>query len=149
MEGVTGFHLLPHLGLFVTDEGRPRGVPDWARGTLELLVEPTLVHLDTRESDNHAGVSTLIRWVFAGHGRARPYLEAGGGLLVGESGIPQTHCDVLFALQAGAGVLLFYSDRHAVTLGYRFHHISNGSRCAGNFGLNSAAFSVGVSTFFP
>ena len=32
-EGITGFHLLPHLGVFVTDEHGPR----WGRGSLELL----------------------------------------------------------------------------------------------------------------
>ena len=149
VEGVTGFHLLPHYGVFVTEEWGPRWAPDWLRGSLELLAEPTWLHLDTRESDNHAGLSTLARWVFAGEGRVRPYVEAGGGVLVGESGIQQTNCDVLFVLETGAGVLLFYSDRNAVTLGYRFHHISNGSRCAGNFGLNSAVFSLGLSAFFP
>jgi hypothetical protein len=149
VSGVTGFHLVPHYGVFLTEPGGPAWAPDWLGGSLQVLAEPTFVHLDTRESDNHLGVSALARWVFAGGGLVRPYVEAGGGILFGESGIQQTNCEILFALEAGAGVLLFYSERNAVTLGTRFHHISNGSRCAGNFSLNSAVFTLGLSTFFP
>ena len=112
-----------------------------------MLAEPTWVHLDTADSDNHMGVSALARWVFAG-GAVRPYVEVGGGFLFGESGIQQTNCEILFVLEAGAGVLLFYSERNAVALGTRFHHISNGGRCAGNFSLNSGVFSLGLSAFF-
>jgi opacity protein-like surface antigen len=149
VEGITGFHLLPHYGVFVTEEWGPRWAPDWTRGTLEVIAEPTFVHLDTRESDNHGGLNLLGRWVFAASGRWRAYVEAGAGLLVGESGIEQTDCAVLFTLHAGAGVLFFLTDRNALSLGYRFHHISNSSACDGNFSLNSAVFSIGLSTFFP
>jgi len=148
-EGVTGFHLLPHYGVFVTDEWGPGWGPDWARGTLELIAEPTLMHLDTPKSDNHGGLTGLARWVFAGQGRVRAYVEVGGGLLIGTSGIQQTDCGSLFTIQAGAGLLFFLSDKDAVSLGYRYHHISNGSICAGNFDLNSAVFTIGLSTFFP
>ena len=143
-EGITGFQLLPHLGLFVTDEHGPR----WVRGSLELLAEPTVLHLDARESTTHVGLSALARWVFAGEGWVRWYLEAGLGLIVGESGLPQTNCDANFILQAGAGVLLFWSETYAVNLGYRFHHISNGAVCFPNPGLNSAVFTLGLSAFF-
>jgi lipid A 3-O-deacylase len=148
VSGVSGFHLLPHYGVFVTDEG-PGWAPVWLRGTLELIAEPTFIHLDTRESDNHGGVTALARWVFATEGIVRPYAEAGAGLLFGRSGIPQTDCEILFTLHAGAGILLFVTERNAVTLGTRFHHVSNGSACNGNFSLNSAVFMLGVSTFFP
>lgn len=148
-DGVTGFHVLPHYGVFVTEEWGPAWAPDWVRGALELVAEPTFLHLNTEESDNHGGLTGLARWVFAGRGRVRAYVEAGGGVLVGESGIEQTDCALLFTLQAGAGLLFFVSDRDAVSLGYRFHHISNGSLCDGNFSLNSAVFTLGLSTFFP
>jgi lipid A 3-O-deacylase len=143
-EGITGFQLVPHLGLFVTDEHGPR----WLRGSLELLAEPTWLHLDTRESTNQVGLSALTRWVFAGEGRVRWYAEAGAGLITGESGIPQANCDANFILQAGAGVLLFWSETYAVNLGYRFHHISNGSVCTPNPSLNSAVLILGLSAFF-
>jgi hypothetical protein len=149
VSGITGFHLLPHYGIFMTDESGPGWAPDWTRGTLELIAEPTFVHLDTRESDNHGGLNLLGRWVFAASGRWRAYVEAGGGVLVGESGIEQTDCGVLFTIHAGTGLLFFLTSKNAVSLGSRFHHISNGSTCNGNFSLNSAVFTLGLSTFFP
>jgi len=141
---VSGFQLVPHLGLFVTDDHGPW----WLRGSLELLAEPTYIHLDTPESDNHAGLSVLGRWVFAGNGRVRWYVEAGGGVVAGESGIPQTICNPSFLVQGGAGVLLFWSDASAVNVGSRFQHLSNASVCSLNPGLNSAVFLIGLSTFF-
>jgi hypothetical protein len=149
IEGVTGFQLLPHVGLFVTEEWGPGWAPDWLRGTLEVIAEPQWVHEDTRESDNHAGLALGARWVFAAAGRWRGYVEGGVGMLAGESGIPQTSCDVLFVLQAGAGAIYFVTERQAITFGYRLHHISNGGLCAGNLGLNSSVFTFGLSTFFP
>jgi hypothetical protein len=149
IEGVTGYQLLPHVGLFVTEEWGPRWAPDWLRGTLEVIAEPQWVHVDSRESDNHGGMALGARWVFAAAGRWRGYVEGGGGLLVGESGLPQTDCDVLFVLQAGFGAIYFVTELQAITFGYRLHHISNGSLCAGNLGLNNSVFTFGFSTFIP
>ena len=40
---VTGLELLPHVGYVVSDAMGP----GWLRGNLELLLEPTLIHLGT------------------------------------------------------------------------------------------------------
>ncbi|HEV8307559.1 MAG TPA: acyloxyacyl hydrolase [Methylomirabilota bacterium] len=143
--GISGFQVLPHLGLFVTDEWGP----GWARGNLELIAEPTFLHLDTRKSTNHVGASGIARWVLTGSGRVRSYVELGVGLIVGESGIPQTTCDPTFVLQAGVGALFFFSPMDAVTLGYRFQHLSNAAVCTPNPGFNSSVFILGLSHFFP
>ena len=54
-----------------------------------------------------------------------------------------------FLVQAGAGAMLFVSDRTAFTAAYRYQHISNGDRCSPNIGINSSAAVVGISYFFP
>ena len=54
-----------------------------------------------------------------------------------------------FLVQAGAGAMLFVSDRAALTAAYRYQHISNGDRCSTNIGINSSAVVVGISSFFP
>jgi hypothetical protein len=148
-EGYTGYQLLPHFGLFVTEEWGPRWAPDWLRGSLEVIVEPQWVHVDKSESDNHGGLALGARWVFAAMGRWRAYVEGGGGLLVGESGLPQTDCEQLFVLQAGFGGIYFITERQSITFGYRLHHISNGGICAGNLSLNNSVFTFGFSTFLP
>jgi hypothetical protein len=143
-ETVTSFQLLPHLGYFVTGEGG-EGV---MRGNLEILVEPALVHLDAAKSATVVGVAVLPRWVFAASPRIRPYLEAGGGVLLGQVDLPQTNCDVNFLLEAGRGAMLFMTERTALTLGARVSHMSNADRCSRNHGLNSVIGLVGISYFF-
>jgi Lipid A 3-O-deacylase (PagL) len=144
LETVTSFHLLPHLGYFVTDEvGRAA-----LRGNLEILVEPTLGYLDASTSATVVGVAVLPRWVFAGSPRVRPYLEAGAGILVGQIDLRQTNCDVNFILEGGGGAMVFMTDRVALTLGARLQHVSNADRCSQNEGLNSVFGLVGISYFF-
>ncbi len=145
-ESVDGFQLLPHVGVFLTDEHGPEGI----RGNFELLAEPTLVHLwSESESATAVGLSALGRWVFATRWAIRPYVEVGVGVLGGRLDFRQTNCDVNYVIEGGPGLLWFVSERAAVTAGFRFQHISNNGACDKNLGLNSALFTVGISYFFP
>lgn len=146
VRAVQGVHLLPHVGYVLSDPVGP--VP--VRGSFQLLAEPTLIHLDGKDdSPTVVGLAGLGRWVFATGPRVRPFIEAGVGILGGETGLRQTSCDVNFILQGGAGLLFFLGDKTAVTAGYRFHHVSNADGCDTNLGLNSSLFILGVSRFFP
>ena len=146
VESVDGFQFLPHFGYFLTDEHGPAGL----RGNFELLAEPTLVHLTSKsQSGTAVGFSALGRWVFATEWIARPYLEVGLGILAGQLDFRQTNCDVNYVIEGGPGVLVFLSERAAVTAGYRFQHLSNGGACDKNLGLNSSLFMVGLTYFFP
>ena len=141
---VTGYQLLPHLGYVVTD---PAG-SGWVRGNLELLMEPALLHLDTDSgSSTVLGLSAVGRWILGGS-RVRPYLDAGAGVLLGETNLPQTDCDVNFLLQGGPGVLFVLSGSTTLAVGYRFQHISNGGACTVNPGINSSALYLGVNYLF-
>lgn len=144
LETVHGYDLIPHFGYVLTDE---RG-SGWLSGNLELLAEPTLIHLDASKSATVGGLAGLGRWIFSGASNVRPYLEGGVGVLGGKVDLRQTNCDLNFILQGGAGAMVFVSESTALTLGYRFQHISNASRCTSNLGLNSSMFIVGVSYFF-
>jgi opacity protein-like surface antigen len=142
---VTGLQLLPHVGYVASDVMGP----EWLRGNLEVMIEPTLMYLDSAVgSSTVVGLSALARWILTGKGRLRPYFEAGVGVLLGETALQQTDCDVNFLLQAGPGILLVLSDTTALTVGYRFQHISNASLCSFNPGINSSALYVGISRLF-
>jgi opacity protein-like surface antigen len=145
--GVEGVQATPHLG-FVLTEGHGRG---WLRGNLEVLAEPTLIHVrsDDSRSSTAAGLTAMGRWIFAATPWLRPYVEAGAGVLGGRIDLPQTSCEVNFVLQGGAGALAFVTDATAITLGYRFQHMSNAGACRHNLGLNSSVFVFGISYFFP
>jgi hypothetical protein len=81
----------------------------------------------------------------------RPFVEAGFGVLGGKVDLAETTCDLNFLLQAGGGAL-FFVDRDrttAISLAYRFQHISNAGRCDQNIGINSSAVVIGIEWFFP
>ncbi|HWC03196.1 MAG TPA: acyloxyacyl hydrolase [Methylomirabilota bacterium] len=146
LDTLTGFELLPHLGYVLTDSTGPA----WLRGNLQVLAEPTLVHLrDDTSSSTVVGASGLARWIFSGTRRLRPYVEVGVGALFGETALYQTDCEVNFLLQAGPGLLVSLTDRTMLTVGYRFQHISNGGACSDNVGINSSALYLGVGYLFP
>jgi hypothetical protein len=146
VDSVTGFYLMGRLGLVVNDALGP----GWLRGNGEVLLEPVLIHLSGEDdSSTVGGAAGVVRWIFVGSGKVRPFLEAGAGVLGGQTEFRQTTCDVNFLLEAGAGVLVFIGDRTALTAGYRFAHISNRDQCDLNLGLNSSMVHVGVSRFFP
>jgi opacity protein-like surface antigen len=145
LESVETLQFLPHLGYVVTDEHGS----GWPRGNFELLAEPAVLRPDASNSTTVAGLSALVRWIFTTGPLVRPYLEAGLGVLSGEIDRSRSTCDMNFLVQAGAGAMLFVSDRTALTAAYRYQHISNGDRCFPNIGINSSAVVVGISYFFP
>lgn len=143
VETVKGFHLIPHFGYVVA--AASGAIP----GSLELIAEPTLIHLDASESATIGGVTGMVRWLFTGWPALYPFIEAGGGLVAGQVNLRQTNCDLNYVIQGGVGGLIPVSDRTAITVGYRYQHLSNGDRCSQNLGLNSSVFQIGFSYFFP
>ena len=144
VKNVTSFHLLPHLGCFVTDEiGGLRVL----RGNLEILIEPTLTYLGGTSSATVAGAALVPRWIFATSPLVRPYVEIGGGIVGGQVDLRQTDCDVNFIFETGAGVMLRVGEHVALTAGARYHHLSNANRCNENAGINSIVAIIGISYF--
>src|SRR5262249_60041844 len=143
-ETVYGYHGLLRLGAVVTDERGPRVL----RGNFEIGLQPMYIHLDMQPAADPYGGALVLRWLLTGNGTLRPYMEAGGGILGGRAAGPRTgNCEPTFVLEGGPGLLLFVSERTAIDIGYRFHHISNGGRCF-NEGFNSNMGVIGLSYFF-
>ena len=144
LDTVDGLQLLPHVGYVISDRFGAGSL----RGALEVMLEPTLMHLTSEgRSSTSVGASALGRWVI-GESRVRPYLEAGLGMLLGRGDVQHSDCSVNFLLQAGPGLLVVLSDTTTLAAGYRFQHVSNASMCDLNVGLNSSALYLGVSYRF-
>jgi len=144
LDTINGLQLLPHVGYVVADRFGTGSL----RGAVEVMLEPTLMHLRTGgRSSTSVGASALGRWVL-GESRVRPYVEAGLGVLLGEGDLQHSDCSVNFLLQAGPGLLIVLSDTTTLAAGYRFQHVSNASMCDLNVGLNSSALYLGVSYRF-
>jgi hypothetical protein len=85
---------------------------------------------------------------FANGSRVHPFVNVNGGLLVFNESFPLPDAGKLALVgEAGGGVRIFTSERRAVTLGVRFHHISNGDRSGSNRGLNQFVIYGGFSIF--
>jgi hypothetical protein len=77
-----------------------------------------------------------------------PFVHVNGGGLIFNQSVPLPDAGKFaFVGEAGGGVRVFTSEKKAVTIGVRFHHISNGDRSGSNRGLNQFVFYGGFSIF--
>lgn len=107
------------------------------------------VTIFNRETAYGVGITPLgLQLDFANGSRVHPFVHVNGGLLVFNQSVPLPDSGKLALVgEAGTGVRIFTSQRRAVTLGFRFHHISNGDRAGSNRGLNQFVFYGGFSIF--
>ena len=102
-----------------------------------------------RKTAYGAGVSPLgLQLDFANGSKIHPFVHANAGFLAFTKEVPiEDSGKFAFTLEGGGGVRIFTSERRAVTLGLRLHHISNGDRSGSNRGLNQFVFYAGFSVF--
>lgn len=124
-----------------------------ATGNIEqetVVTTPTgTVTTFRRGSTYGLGVTPLgLQLDFANSSHVKPFIHVNGGLLGFTKSIPLPDAGRLALVgEAGTGVRVFTSERRAVSLGVRFHHISNGDRSGSNRGLNQFIFYAGFSVF--
>jgi hypothetical protein len=102
-----------------------------------------------RETAYGAGVTPLgLQLDFANGSKVHPFVHVNGGLLWFNKSVPIEDAGKLALVgEAGGGVRIFTSEKRAVSLGVRFHHISNGDRAGSNRGLNQFVIYAGFSIF--
>lgn len=102
-----------------------------------------------RETAYGGGVTPLgLQLDFANGSKVHPFAHVNGGLLWFNKSVPIEDAGKLALVgEAGGGVRIFTSDKRAVSLGMRFHHISNGDRAGSNRGLNQFVIYAGFSIF--
>ncbi len=140
---VQTFDMIARLGLFLSDEAGE----GWYRGRHELLLELP-VHLAVNLDDRvMTGGYVLGSWKFTGLDEVIPYVFAGGGVLYVDLGLPTMGSRLDFSYQGGTGVQYFIGKETALSLEYRYHHVSNAGTAEPNEPLNSSKFLIGVSFF--
>ena len=140
----SALYVLPRLGTVVSGElGREHFL-----GRLQLLAEPLYARYFRPFGATAAGGSLLFKYNLVTFARWVPYLDAGAGLLWSDLP-PALHygSPFNFVLQAGSGIQYFLSPTSALTLGLRFHHISNGGTGDLNIGLNGILIYMGIILF--
>ena len=121
-----------------------------ATGTI-VARTTSLSGVDTfqRETAYGAGLTPLgLQLDFANGSKVHPYVHVNGGFLYFNKAVPiEDAGQFAYVGEAGGGVRIFTSERRAVNLGVRFHHISNGDRSGSNRGLNQFVIYAGFSIF--
>ena len=85
---------------------------------------------------------------FGRHHRVYPYLQTNEGIIASSEPIPINALGATglnFVIDVGGGVRVKTNERHAISLGYKFLHISNGFTSAFNPGVDNNVFYVGFS----
>jgi lipid A 3-O-deacylase len=119
----------------------------WYRVRHELLLELPL-HVAVDHDDRiMTGGYILGRWSFTAPREYVPYLFAGGGILYVDLGLPTMGSRLDFSYQGGVGLQRFLSRDTALTLEYRYHHVSNADTATPNEPLNSSKILFGISFY--
>ena len=110
---------------------------------------PSGVDTFRRETAYGAGITPLgLQLDFRNGAKVHPYIHVNGGLLYFNKDVPiEDSGQFAFVGEAGGGVRIFTSERRAVNIGVRFHHISNGDTSGSNRGLNQFVIYAGFSVF--
>ena len=141
-----GVALMPSWMMTLSDPIGDR----WYRGQVSLGAEMVYIQFQEPFLTHGLGFTPKFKYSFTSLDRIRPYAEFAGGPfwtdLAGK--IPEESSQFNFVLTAGFGVSYFLTDRAALNVGYRFHHISNAGTSYPNLGLNASLPFGGFSFFF-
>ena len=120
-----------------------------ATGTIVSRTTVGNVTTFQRETAYGGGITPLgLQLDFRNGSKVHPFAHVNGGLLWFNKSVPiEDAGSFAYVGEAGGGVRIFTSEKRAVTLGVRFHHISNGDRQGSNRGLNQFVIYGGFSIF--
>jgi hypothetical protein len=121
---------------------------------LAMLSEPVpdgTPPYDMRKRTYGSGISPEgFQLDFRPRSRVQPFLsQNGGGIFFANKVLSPEGSHFMFTIDFGGGVNIFLRQRQAVTLGYRYQHLSNANISEHNPGTDTNTFYVGISRFRP
>jgi lipid A 3-O-deacylase len=118
----------------------------WAEANVELQLEGQILFETHPKSGFGGGAAVAARYDWLAFDPVFPFFEAGVGLIGIDFDLDQPD-GFNFIVQAGAGMHWRLTERLALTLQYRFHHISNAGIEEPNEGFNTHMLLVGPTLF--
>ena len=119
---------------------------------LAMLDEPNWAAKDRftqRRRTYGSGLSPVgLRASFYPNSRAQPYFSTNGGFVYFDDRVlsPQGS-QFMYTIDFGGGIQIFRKQRQAISLGYRYQHLSNANISHHNPGTDANTFYVAVSRF--
>ena len=143
----SALYILPRAAMVMTPELGSR----FYAGNLAVGLEPLYAHYFNPFGATAAGGSLLFKYNFLAFGRWMPFWDVGLGMLWTNLAprIPEQSTPFNFVLETGPGVQYFATEKLALTIGVRYHHISNARIGDRDLGLNSILAYMGISVFLP
>lgn len=119
------------------------------RGHPALALEfvPLMAFVEDGGHTLAAGANLIYEHHFAAQGRVLPVWQLGAGILYANDPVPDGETRHNFSVLTGLGVDILLSERSALSVGYRFHHVSNANTGDINPGVNVHALMLGFSFF--
>lgn len=121
---------------------------------LAVVFQPKLALSMNRDGESKHygfGISPIgFKANFNRENKVKPFLNLSGGFLYFKTPVPIDISGATrfnFTFDFGGGIQFFTNSRQAITLGYKFHHLSNAGRSAVNPGLDANVFYIGFSIF--
>lgn len=146
LSGISFVNFNPRFSYFFFD---PFG-PGILRGAFESGLEGWFQYYLSPDEATAEGLKLTFRQHLLGLslGRFVPYLEGTAGAAGTNLKVLEIDSSFTFVLEAGLGVSYFITPGLAVSVGYRFQHISNGHVYDKNRGFNSDSGIVGLTWYF-
>jgi lipid A 3-O-deacylase len=133
-----GFDLKPFARKFNVDP----------KGLLEFICEPYVGAITAPDSDIELALPFFLRYSFPLTQKLYPYIEAGTGPYYMSLDTYEQSTYFNFVSQGGGGLTYFFRESWALSVGYRYRHVSNNGIKEPNAGINANVFTAGVSYYF-
>lgn len=144
-DDVDAVPLFPQIGYRLTDR---LGGGGWYAGSFELLLEGTLLWQTQPRSGFAGGAGLLLRYDLLSVPYVVPFGEIGGGMLDLDFGLDDQADGFTFTLHGGVGLRYFLDPAWAVSLAYRWQHLSNAGTTLPNDGIDLHEALFGVTYVF-
>ena len=123
-----------------------------------ILHQPTQTYYDPRLGGTYTqqantrfafGVTPLgLQFNVLRHRKVQPFADIHGGMLVFNHAVPVPNARAFnFTFNFGGGVEIFTSERNSLTIGFKYHHLSNNETAPANPGVDSPMAYIGYSWY--
>ncbi len=118
---------------------------DWPTPT----PKPKGTVFNQRQRAYGSGLSPVgFQWGYKPLSKVQPFLSTDGGFIYfGNKVLSPQGSQFMYTIDFGGGINFYHLKRQAVTIGYRYQHLSNANISLHNPGMDASTFYVGISRF--